>query len=356
MGPPWRPPVALRTRSGVTLWTAGHDCRSRLPVTIVGTVPIRQDRMVSTEGGSKAVVAALTANLGIAASKFVAFALTGSSSMLSEAVHSVADSGNQVLLLLGGRRATREPDPVHPFGYGRIRYVYGFIVAVVLFLIGGVFSVFEGYEKIHNGGEVTSPLIAMAVLGVAVVLETYSFRTALKEANRSRGELSLLAFVRQSRQPELPVVLLEDAGALLGLVFALIGVGLAALTGDARWDGLGAVAVGVLLLFISVFLARETASMLVGESALPSQTAAIRSALESEPLVSQVIHLRTLHVGPDQLLIAAKIGVRSCDTGEQIAAAIDAAERRVRAAVPSAQYIFLEPDLPRASSVEPFNS
>jgi cation diffusion facilitator family transporter len=302
---------------------------------------------MSTEGGTKAVVAALAANTGIAITKFGAFVVTGSSSMLSEAIHSLADSGNQVLLLVGGRRAKRVADEQHQFGYGRVRYVYAFVVSIVLFCLGGLFSIYEGWHKIHDPEELTSPAVAFAVLGIAIVLEAFSFRTAVREANRSRGSRSLYGFVREVRQPELPVVLLEDAGALVGLVFALVGVSLAVVTGDARWDGVGALAIGSLLLVIAVFLALEMSSMLVGESAVPEQTAAILGALESEPSVERVIHLRTLHTGPDELLVAAKIAVRHDDTAAAVARAIDGAERRVRESVPEARWIYLEPDLER---------
>jgi len=305
---------------------------------------------VSTEGGIKAVVAALLANAGIAVAKFVAFAFTGSSSMLSEAIHSVADSGNQVLLLVGNKRAKKGADEDHNFGYGRRRYVYGFVVAIVLFLVGGLFSLYEGWHKWQHPEPLSAWWIAVLVLVIAIVLESMSFRTALKEANRSRGKRSMLRFVREARQPELPVILLEDAGALTGLVLALIGVAMAVVTGNGRWDAMGAIAVGALLVVIAMFLAVEMTDMLVGESALPEQVDAIRAALESSGGVGRVIHLRTLHVGPDELLVAVKIAVAHSDTAADIAADIDAAERAVRAAVPSARYIFVEPDLDRSPS------
>ena len=310
---------------------------------------------MSTEGGTTAVLAALAANVGIAVTKFGAYAITGSSSMLSEAIHSLADSGNQVLLLVGGRRAKQVADEKHQFGYGRVRYVYAFVVSIVLFCLGGLFSIYEGWHKIRDPEELTSPSVAFVVLGIAIVLEGLSFRTAVREANRSRGSASLFRFVRDARQPELPVVLLEDAGALVGLVLALLGVTLAVVTGDARWDGVGALSIGSLLLVIAVFLALEMSSMLVGESAVPAQTAAIRAALESEPLVSRVIHLRTLHTGPDEILVAAKIAVDHDDTASAVAAAIDGAERRIRETVAEARWIYLEPDLDR-SATEPEHS
>ena len=297
----------------------------------------------------KAVIAALLANLGIAVSKFVAFAFTGSSSMLSEAIHSLADSGNQVLLLIGNRRAAKPADAHHPFGYGRRRYIYGFVVAIVLFLVGGLFSLYEGFHKWQHPEPLEDWWIAVLVLVVAIGLEGMSFRTAIKEANHARGGRSLAGFVRDARQPELPVILLEDAGALIGLVFALGGVGLAVLTGDGRFDAVGAMAVGTLLVVIAVFLAMEMTAMLVGESALPEQVAAIQEALESSDGVLRVIHLRTVHIGPDELLVGAKIAVAHQATGEEIARDIDDAEARLRAAVPTARYVFLEPDIDRGA-------
>lgn len=302
---------------------------------------------MSADGGTRAVIAALGANLGIAVSKFVAFGITGSSSMLSEAVHSVADSGNQVLLLFGGKRSKRSASDRHQFGYGRVRYLYGFVVSIVLFLVGGVFAVYEGTHKIQHPEEVGDSRVALGVLIVAIVLESLSFRTAIREANHARGERSLLGFVRDSRQPELPVILLEDAGALVGLVFALFGVTMATVTGDARWDGVGAIAIGALLVCIATFLAAEMSSLLVGEAAIPAQEQAIREALVAAPLVRRLIHLRTLHVGPDELLVAAKIAIDPASTAEQIALGIDAAEQALRDRVPTAKYVFLEPDIDR---------
>jgi cation diffusion facilitator family transporter len=302
---------------------------------------------LSTEGGTKAVVAALIANTGIAITKFIAWGMTGSSSMLSEAIHSVADSGNQLLLLVGGKRSKRAADEEHQFGYGRRRYVYAFVVSIILFLLGGLFSVYEGWHKIHAPEPLSDPTIAFVVLGIAIVLEAFSFRTAIKEANRSRGQRSLFRFVRDARQPELPVVLLEDAGALVGLLFALFGIAMAVATGDGRWDGVGALAIGLLLLIIAIFLAVEMSSMLVGESAVPEQTEAIRQALAAQPMVNRVIHLRTLHVGPDELLVAAKIATDPHQSAADLADAINEAEVNIRAVVPEATYIFIEPDIDR---------
>ncbi len=303
---------------------------------------------MSTEGGTKAVIAALMANTGIAISKFVAFAITGSTSMLSEAIHSVADSMNQVLLLVGGKRSRRVADEKYQFGYGRVRYVYGFMVAIVLFMVGGIYSLYEGWHKWNHPEPVNEYWIAIGVLTIAILLETFSFRTAIIETNKVRGKRSFAKFVRDSRQPELPVILLEDFGALIGLIFAMIGVSAAVITGDGRWDGLGAMAIGSLLIVIAVILVREMSAMLVGEGALPEEYDAVQAALESAPLVERVIHLRTLHVGPDALLVGAKIAIANSQSAEDIARGIDEAERLLRIAVPSAQYVFLEPDLDRS--------
>jgi len=305
---------------------------------------------MSTEGGTKAVIAALMANSGIAVSKFVAFAITGSTSMLSEAIHSVADALNQVLLLIGGKRSKRVADDQYQFGYGRVRYVYGFMVAIVLFMVGGIYSLYEGWHKWTHPEPVNNHWIAIGVLTIAIILESFSLRTAIQETNKVRGKRSFAKFVRDARQPELPVILLEDFGALLGLVFALFGVSFAVITGDGRWDGMGAMAIGTLLIIIAIILIREMSAMLVGEGALPEEYDAVKAALESAPLVERVIHLRTLHVGPDALLVGAKIAIRRCDTAQDIAEGIDEAERLLRLAVPSAQYVFLEPDLDRRTS------
>ena len=302
---------------------------------------------MSTEGGTKAVIAALLANSGIAVSKFVAFVITGSTSMLSEAIHSVADALNQVLLLIGGKRSKRVADEKYQFGYGRVRYVYGFMVAIVLFMVGGIYSLYEGWHKWNHPEPVDNHWIAIGVLTIAIILESLSFRTAILETNKVRGKRSFAKFVRDSRQPELPVILLEDFGALLGLVFAMFGVSFAVITGDGRWDGMGAMAIGTLLIIIAVILIREMSAMLVGEGALPEEYDAVKAALESAPLVERVIHLRTLHVGPDALLVGAKIAITRFDTAHDIAQGIDEAERLLRLAVPSAQYVFLEPDLDR---------
>ncbi|MYY09411.1 cation diffusion facilitator family transporter [Streptomyces sp. SID4919] len=300
---------------------------------------------MSASGGTKAIVAALVANLAIAVAKFVAFLFSGSSSMLAESVHSMADSGNQGLLLLGGRKAKREATPQHPFGYGRERYIYAFLVSIVLFSVGGMFAIYEGYEKIKHPHAIENWYWPVGVLVFAIIAETISFRTAIQESNAVRGSLSWKEFVRRAKAPELPVVLLEDLGALVGLVLALAGVSLALATGDGLWDGIGTLCIGVLLILIALVLAAETKSLLLGEAAGTDDIKKIETALVDGVTVTRLIHMRTLHLGPEELLVAAKIGVQHDNTAAQVAAAIDAAETRVRDACPIARVIYLEPDV-----------
>src|SRR5690606_37996803 len=297
---------------------------------------------MSAGGRTNASIAALLANLGIALSKFVAFLLTGSSSMLAESIHSVADSGNQALLLVGGRRARRQATAEHPFGYGRARYVYAFIVSIVLFTLGGLFALYEGWHKISHPEAIDDwAWVPVAVLVVGIVLEGFSFRTAVVESNQVRGGQSWVSFIRHAKAPELPVVLLEDLGAMVGLVLALGGVVLTIATGDGLWDGVGTMCIGVLLVVIAIVLAVETKSLLIGEGASPANVQAIERALADEPRVDRVIHMKTLHLGPDELLVGAKIAVRGNQSAAEVARAIDAAEARIRAAVPIARVIYL---------------
>jgi cation diffusion facilitator family transporter len=304
---------------------------------------------MSTGGGTRAILAALAANAGIAVAKFVGFAVTGSSSMLAEAVHSVADTSNQGLLLIGGKRAKRAATPEHPFGYGRDRFFYSFIVALLLFTLGSVFALYEGIEKLAHPGELTSPLVAIIILLVAIGLEGFSFRTAIHESRELKGRLSWWQFIRQSTTPELPVVLLEDFGALIGLVLALLGVGLTLLTGEGVFDALGTIGIGLLLGVIAIVLIIEMKSLLIGEGARPPVLAAIVDGLKGGA-VQDVIHLRTQYLGPEELLIAAKIALRPGLPMEDVAREIDEAEARVRAAVPAARMIYLEPDLERTAT------
>jgi len=296
-------------------------------------------------GSTKVIVAAMLANAGIAAAKFVAYAFTSSSSMLAEAIHSVADSSNQALLLLGGRKAKQHATAEHPFGYGRERYFWSFIVALVLFSVGGLFAIYEGWHKLHeDASSVTNVEWAIGVLVLGIVLEGFSFRTAIRESRPLKGQASWWEFIRHSRSPELPVVLLEDLGALMGLILALVGVSVAAVTGDAKWDAYGTISIGVLLVVIAAILVYEMKSLLIGESArLPMRNEVIE-AIESTDGIEAVLDLRTLHVGPDQLLVGAELQMDAALDAAGVAETIDRAEARVRAAVPIAKMIYLEPE------------
>jgi cation diffusion facilitator family transporter len=298
--------------------------------------------------GGRAVIAALLANLGIAAAKLVGFLLTGASSMLAEAFHSVADSANQATLIAGGRVAERGPDRQHQFGHGRVRFFAAFLVAVVLFTLGSLFSLYEGYQKLRHPHELESAVVAIAILVVALVLEGLSLRTAVREADPLRGNQSWWSFIRTTKKPELAVVLLEDTAAEAGLAFALAGVGLAALTGDPLWDALGTLAIGVLLAVVAVVLGIEMYSLLVGEAASPDEQAAIRQAILSTGGVARLVQLRTMHLGPEEVLVVGGLEIDPELSADDAARVIDRAQAQVREALPSCRIIYLEPDLPAA--------
>ncbi len=302
---------------------------------------------MSASGGKKAIIAAFLANLGIAIAKFIGFLITGASSMLSEAIHSMADTGNQGLLLLGGRRSERAADEEHPFGYGRERYFWSFVVAVVLFALGALFAIYEGIHKIQHPEELESPAVAIGILGVAIVLEGFSLRTAVHESRPLKGDASWWRFLRTSKVPEFPVVLLEDTGAMIGLVVALSAVTANLVTGNSVYDGIGSIIIGLLLGVIAIFLCVEMKSLLIGESALPADRAAIDAAVASTPGVVRLIHSRTQHVGPEEILLAAKVEFEPGLDVAGLAEAVDRVEARVRAAVPMVKVIYLEPDLYR---------
>ena len=304
---------------------------------------------MSSHGSTRAIFAALGANIGIAITKFFAAAVSGSASMLAEAIHSVADAGNQVLLLIGGKRAQREASKTHPFGYGRRRYVYAFMVSIVLFSVGGMFSIVEGFNKLSHPHELENAWLPLVVLGISIGLESFSLYTALKAAKEERGRTSLIKYIRHAKSPELPVVLLEDMAALLGLIFAFIGVGMTVITHEAIWDAIGTLAIGVLLVAVALILGIETSSLLIGEGATDKDDRAITKALEESAGVDRIIHMKTLYLGPDELMVAAKIAVPAKATAADIAKTIDDAEVNVRKAVHAARVIYLEPDILRDS-------
>jgi cation diffusion facilitator family transporter len=302
---------------------------------------------MSTSGSMRAIIAALLANIGIAITKFIAAAFSGSASMLAEGIHSLADSANQILLIIGGKRAKRAATAAHPFGYGRSRYIYAFMVSIILFSIGGLFSIMEGLNKLSEPHELEMVWLPLTVLGVSIVLESFSLRTALREAKHERGKKSLIEFIRHAKSPELPVVMLEDMAALVGLVLAFAGVGLTVITHNPIWDAIGTLSIGVLLILVAVILGAETSSLLIGEGATAEDTGKIRKALSETPGVQSVIHMKTLYLGPDELMVGAKIAVASSATGKFIAQVIDDAEANMRKAVPAARVIYLEPDIKR---------
>ena len=303
------------------------------------------------EGSRKAILAAFFANLGIAVAKFAGFAITQSASLLAEAIHSVADSANQLLLMLGGNRARKTATAEHPFGYGRERYFWAFVVSMVLFSMGGLFALYEGIEKLRHPHEVESLGVAVVILLIAIGLESFSLRTAIRESRHVKpAQASWRAFIHRTKQPELPVVLLEDIGALIGLVFALFGVVMSVVTDNPRFDALGSVAIGLLLVAIAVVLAWEMKGLLIGESASPERLQTIADEVAAAPSVTRLIHIRTEHLGPDELLVAAKVEFATHLSVPELALAIDEVERRVRGAVPEARLIFLEPDISRADA------
>lgn len=302
---------------------------------------------MSSSGSTKAIIAALAANAGIAVAKFTGYLITGSAAMLAEAVHSVADTSNQALLLFGQRAAAQAPDALHPFGYGRSRYFWSFVVALVLFSLGSMFAIYEGYKKLHHPIELSSPVVAIVILVVAIGMEAFSFRTAVVESRPLKGQGSWLRFLHTSRTPELPVVLLEDTAALIGLLLALMGVGLSVVTGNPIWDGVATLGIGALLGVVAVFLMVEMHSLLIGEGATVAEDRAIRAALEQTANVTRLIHIRTLYLGPDEMLVGAKIALLPRLDLAAVAATIDNAEANIRTAVPAARIIYLEPDLDR---------
>ena len=311
---------------------------------------------MSNEGGTRAIIAALAANLGIAVTKFVAYILTGSSSMLAESVHSVADSGNQALLLLGGRRARKQATPQHPFGYGRERYFWAFVVSIVLFTVGGLFALYEAWHKFQHPEPIEGTWwwVPIVVLVVSIGLESYSFRTAIQESNHVRGRRPWAQFVRSAKAPELPVVLLEDLAALIGLIFALFGVGLTLLTHNGIWDAIGTALIGTLLVVVAITLSVEMKSLLLGEAGSVENVQAIEKAVAGSDGVDRMIHMRTLHVGPEELLVAAKVAVTTTDTADEIADTINRAELAARQAVPTLTLlIYIEPDLDRGITERP---
>ena len=306
---------------------------------------------MSTGGSTKAIVAALFANMGIAIAKFVAFLITRSSSMLAESIHSAADSTNQALLLMGGRRAVRQASKTHQFGYGRERYFWSFVVALVLFSLGGLFAIYEGIDKIRHPHEVESIIVAVVVLVTGMFLEGFSLRTAIVESRHVKGEdQTWWNFIREARMPELPVVLLEDIGAMAGLAIALGAIVTASVTDNPVYDGWGTLIIGVLLFVIAAVLAREMKSLLIGEGLTEASQRKVVEIIEGHPQVASLAEIRTQHMGPDSVLIAANLTFTAGLAQREVAAAIDDIEAKLSDALPHALMIYLEPDLHESSA------
>lgn len=314
---------------------------------------VSEEQTSTSHGGTKAIIAAMSANFGIAVTKFIAAFFSGSSAMLAEGVHSLADTGNQLLLLIGGKRAKRRADAKHPFGYGRERYLYAFVVAIVLFTVGGMFSVYEGIEKFQHPEALAMWWLPLAVLAIAIVLESMSLRVAVRESRPLKGDRSWWQFIRHEKSPELPVILLEDLAALVGLVIAFLGVGLTVVTGNGIFDALATMGIGVLLIAVAVVLVIEVSSLLVGEGAHPEDVARIETAITGVQGIERIIHMKTLYLGPEELMVGAKISVGPDRRVRELSFMINQAERAVRAAVPHAKVIYIEPDVWRDPNAVP---
>jgi cation diffusion facilitator family transporter len=287
----------------------------------------------------------MAANLGIAITKLIAALFSGSGAMLAEAVHSFADTINQVLLLIGGRRSQKDADEQHPFGYGRARFLYGFLVSIILFTVGGAYSIYEGIHKLENPEPLDVVWLPILVILISIVLESFSLRTARRESLPFKGSGSWVSFIRRAKAPELPIVLLEDTAALTGLAFALLGVGLTIITGNPLFDSLGTLFIGALLIAVALILGIETKSLLLGEGASPENVATIRDAINANQTVESLIHMKTLYLGPDELMVAAKVAFPPATRLSDIATAIDALEADIRSRIPAARVIYIEPDL-----------
>jgi len=297
-----------------------------------------------SSGAKKAVMAALIGNAGVGISKLAAYLLTGSSAMLAETLHSLADTVNQIFLLLGLRLGKRAPNETHPFGYGRERYFWAFIVALSIFLVGAVFSFHEGLHKIRHPSPMTNPGINYAALALAAVFEAYALSVAWKEFKhwRVKNPGPFLQALTESKSPTILVVLFEDTAALLGILVATIGITLAIVTGEPFWDGLASVVIGFILFFAALFIGWRTRGLLLGEAATRADRARIREAIQSVPEVASTLEVLTLHLGPDDILVNLNLNfVDGLDT-DQLEAAIDAVEHRIREAVPEARRIFIE--------------
>jgi cation diffusion facilitator family transporter len=300
---------------------------------------------MSDHGSSaKAILYAFVANLGIALAKLGAAIYTHSGSMLAESIHSFADCGNQVLLFVGLRQARKAPDAKHPLGYGKVTYFWSFVVALLLFSMGGLFSIYEGWHKLDAHEELNKPWVALTVLGVSIGLEYFSLMGCLREIGKLRKERSLRYWVRHTRNAELVVVLGEDIAALVGLVLAFVFVGLAAITGNAIFDAIGSITIGVVLVCVSIFVAIRIKGLLVGRSAEDDLQQELRAEIAGEPNIEAILNAITMQMGPD-VMLALKVKMRAGLTLETAVETLNALERRVKAKFPEVKWIFVEPDV-----------
>lgn len=306
---------------------------------------------MSAGGSLKVIIGSLVANVGIAAAKGVAAAITGSGSMLAEAIHSGADCMNQILLLVGAKQAEQPPDESHPLGYGRSAYFWSFLVALMIFFGGGVLSIREGIHKILHPDPVEHVWVGIAVLGVSLVLEAAAAMQAAGAINKKRGEVPFFAYLRATTDVDLVVLFAENTAAVIGLVFAMAALGLAVLTGDAHWDGYGSAVIGLLLTGVAFFLGREVKSLLEGERADPTIEAAFREEAAKHDCVEKVVRVITLQQGPSQVIVAAKLDVKKGVSSEALIASFNAIEAAVKARLPEVKWQFLEPDNEDLSSI-----
>jgi cation diffusion facilitator family transporter len=300
--------------------------------------------MSHQDASVKSILFALLANFGIAVTKTIAAFITGSGSMLAESIHSYADCGNQGLLFLGLKRMKKVPDSKHPLGYGKEIYFWSFIVALILFSMGGLFSIYEGFHKLSSTESLKSPLIAIIVLFVSIILESFSLYGCITQINKIKGNSTLWFWFKNSRKSELVVVLGEDVAALLGLCFALISILLAVITGNPMYDALGSIGIGVLLIIISFFLGIKIKGLLIGQSADSESEMQIRSFLESRPEVKQILNIITLQLGP-QIMVAVKASMANINSATQLVQDINVCESELKKINPDIRWVFFEPDL-----------
>ena len=303
---------------------------------------------MSAEGNStKHIIQSLLVNAAIAAVKTIAAVITHSGAMLAEALHSAADCGNQLLLLLGVRGARRPADEAHPLGYGRDVYFWSFMVALLLFTGGGVFSIYEGIHKVRHPEPIERAWVGLLVLGVSIVLEGMATYSNIRELNRRRGQKPFFQFLSDTKDVDLVVVFGENSAAVLGLGLAMIALFVADRTGDGRFDGVGSIAIGLVLVGVAIFLAIEVKSLLVGEAADPEIEAAARKIAGEDPNLERVLHLVTIQQGPGEVLVAMKVSFSSRLGIDDVSRSINEFEARLRAVRPEVRWIYVEPDIPR---------